>query len=169
MSIRLPISRPAFALLVVLLFTALSGTAVAAGVVPLAKKALFANNAGKLQGKTAAQVAAIPGPATDSPTVAGQTPAQIAAVAGPASTAAGLVAYRTAAFSLGAGAEADVTVSCSSGERAVSGGYSTPNLVFRLDSFPTSDGAVWQMYLANLSSSQPAAVALAAHSDESFR
>jgi hypothetical protein len=157
MSKRLPISRPAFALLVVLLFTALSGTAVAAGVVPLAKKALFANNAGKLQGKTAAQVAAIPGPATDSPTVAGQTPAQIAALPGPASSAGGLVAYRTAAFSLGPGGAADVTVSCSSGERAVSGGYSTPNLVFRLDSFPASDGAVWQMYLLNVSSSQSAA------------
>ena len=36
----------------------------AEALVPVAKKALFAKNAGKLQGKTARQVAAIPGPAT---------------------------------------------------------------------------------------------------------
>ncbi|HEY8627328.1 MAG TPA: hypothetical protein VIL56_03370 [Gaiellaceae bacterium] len=153
---RLRISRPAFAAIVVLAFISLSGTAVAAGVVPLAKRALFAVNAGKLQGKTAVQVAAMPGPATDSPTVAGQTPEQIAALAGPASTAAGLIAYRTAAFSLSPGQASDLTVSCTSGERVVSGGYSTPNLVFRFDSFPTSDGAAWQMYLVNPSSSQSA-------------
>ena len=52
---------PALVVAVLALFVSLSGTAVAAGVVPMAKKALFANNAGKLQGKTLQQVAALPG------------------------------------------------------------------------------------------------------------
>jgi len=55
---------PATVLASIALLVSLSGTAIAAGAVPLAKKALFAKNAGKLQGKTARQVAAIPGPAT---------------------------------------------------------------------------------------------------------
>jgi hypothetical protein len=50
---------PALVVAAVALFVALSGTAVAAGVVPLAKRALVADNASKLEGKTAAQVAAL--------------------------------------------------------------------------------------------------------------
>jgi hypothetical protein len=154
MSKRLPISRPAFALLVVLLFTALSGTAVAAGVVPLAKKALFANNAGKLQGKTAAQVAAIPGPATDAQTLGGQTAEQVVAAAGPASTAAALVSYRTAAFTVNADGAQEFGAACASGERAVGGGFNSPSALIPLDSYPSGGGAGWTVYLINPSSSQ---------------
>ena len=57
--------------------------AIAAGAVPLAKKALFANNAGKLQGKTAAAIVATPGPAK---TLEGKTLAEIVAMPGPANT-----------------------------------------------------------------------------------
>ena len=53
---RIPRPSPALVLAVVALFVALSGTAVAAGVVPLAKRALVADNAKKLQGKTTAQI-----------------------------------------------------------------------------------------------------------------
>ena len=42
---------PALVISCVALFVALGGTAIAAA--PIAKRALFANNAGKLQGKTA--------------------------------------------------------------------------------------------------------------------
>ena len=56
---------PALVVAVVALFMSISGTAYATGVVPVAKRALLAKNALKLQGKSAKQVAGIPGPATD--------------------------------------------------------------------------------------------------------
>ena len=49
---------PAMVVALLALFVALSGTAVAAGVVPLAKRSLSADNAKKLQGDTKAQIAA---------------------------------------------------------------------------------------------------------------
>jgi hypothetical protein len=140
MSKRLPISRPAFALLVVLLFTALSGTAVAAGVVPLAKKALFANNAGKLQGKTVAQVAALPGPATG---------------------AVDLVATRTTSISIPADAARVIIVACQAGEKALSGGYTSNGVLVSAATAPTSDGASWQLALLNLGDSTATGTAYA--------
>lgn len=128
---------PALAVALVALFSSLTGTAVAASVVPLAKKALFANNAGKLQGKTAAQVAALPGPAT---------------------SAASLVSLRTAAFSLNPMEDKTVIVPCAAGEKAAGGGftYDGTALVQTADNGPTADGAGWQLYLINFSSSQGA-------------
>ncbi len=126
--------RPSPALVVacLALLLSLGGTAVAAGVVPLAKRALFANNAGKLQGRTAAQVAAQPGPA---------------------STAAGLVATRTGSFSLGTNSDRGFTVSCSAGEKAIAGGFDTQGTVLAADTRPSDDGASWQIYLVNIGSS----------------
>ncbi len=124
--------RPSPALVVALiaLFVALTGTAAAAGVVPLAKKALFAKNAAKLQGKTAAQVAAIPGPAR---------------------TAAALVSMAQTSFSLAPSEAKDVSVQCDGGAKAVSGGFTTQNAVIAADTRPSSDGAGWVIYLVNLS------------------
>jgi hypothetical protein len=85
---------PATVLASIALLVSLSGTAIAAGAVPLAKKALFARNAGKLQGKTARQVARIPGPATR---LNGLRATQIAAMPGPATTLNGLTASEIAA------------------------------------------------------------------------
>jgi hypothetical protein len=62
MRVRLP--SPATAIAVLALIVALTGTAYAANVVPLAKRALVADNAKKLKQKTPAQIAAMPGPAT---------------------------------------------------------------------------------------------------------
>jgi hypothetical protein len=87
---------PAMVVALVALFVSLSGTAVAAGV-PLAKRALFASNSGKLQGRTARQVAAMPGPATD---LQGLLPQEIAAMPSPASTASSLVVSASAPFAL---------------------------------------------------------------------
>ena len=75
--VRLP--SPAMVVAMLALLVALSGTAVAAGIVPKAKVAL---NSLKLQGKTAAQVAAL----APAPTTVG-----------------GLVAIKTAPWSLGPG------------------------------------------------------------------
>jgi len=53
---RIPHPSPALVVALLALFVALSGTAVAAGIVPRAR---LADNATKLQGKTPAQVAAL--------------------------------------------------------------------------------------------------------------
>jgi hypothetical protein len=125
--IRLP--KPATVLAAAALFVALSGTAVAAGIVAKAK---FALNSGKLQGQTAAQVAAQPGPA---------------------STASGLVATRTTAFSIAGNDVKAVSAACQSGEKATGGGFSTNGAVLSVGSAPGSDGASWQVGLVNIDDS----------------
>jgi hypothetical protein len=142
---------PALVVALVALFVALSGTAVAAS--PIAKRALFANNAGKLQGKTARQVAAIPGPAT---TLEGQRAEDLALMPGPASTASSLVSSVSAPFALAPGEEKDVSAQCPAGAKAVTGGFTTTTTghpVFSLDMRPTADGGGWTLYLVNSSSS----------------
>ena len=134
---KFPLPKPATVLAAVALFVALSGTAVAAGIVAKAK---FALNAGKLQGQTAAQVAAQPGPA---------------------STAASLVATRTSSFSLGAQAANQFTATCQSGEKAVGGGYSSNGAVLSAASAPTGDGASWQVLLVNIGDSSASGTAYA--------
>ena len=134
LSIRRP--SPALVIAVLALFVSLSGTAVAAGVVPMAKKALFAVNAGKLKGKTLAQVAEMPGPS---------------------SSARSLVSSVTTPFSLAPNEEKDFPVQCPGGAKAISGGFTSPNLVLGLDTRPSPDGTGWSVYLANISTTQGAA------------
>ena len=125
---------PAMVVALVALFVSLSGTAVAAGVVPLAKRALVADNAKKLGGKTAAQVAS-----------------QAAAMPGPASSAGGLVTSRTQAFSLAAGDGRAFTTPCAAGEKAISGGFTYEGgFVMASDSTPTANQAGWEVYLFNV-------------------
>ena len=134
--LRLP--SPAIVIACVALLVSTSGTAIAAS--PVVKRALFANNAGKLQGKSVSEVAGLPGPA---------------------STAAGLLSTKTSADSVGADSGREVTIGCDAGKKIVSGGYSTTGMLLSLDSHPTSE-TTWGMYLLNLSSSQGAAVTLSA-------
>ena len=100
---------PALVIALAALFISLGGTAIAAGVVPLAKRALVADNAMKL---------------------GGQTPASIAASAarrpGPASSAAGLVTVKTAPWSLAPGGFSDTAAMCDSGQKAAGGATTTP-------------------------------------------
>jgi hypothetical protein len=121
----------------VALFVALSGSAVAATVVPLAKRALVADNAKKLGGRTPAQLIAAS-----------------AALPSPARSAAGLVSVRTGPFSLNPDQGQAFTANCQTGERAVSGGYTYQGetVVLSVDTVPTSNGAGWQIYLINTSS-----------------
>ena len=126
---RMP--SPALVIAVAALFVSLGGTAVAAGVVPLAKRALVADNAKK---------------------VAGQTPAQLLAAAakqpGPASSAAGLVTVKASPWSMAADGHTDVTVMCDSGQKAVGGGYDDPGgYAFAWDTRPTGDGAGWRVHI----------------------
>jgi hypothetical protein len=127
---------PALVIALVALFSSLTGGAVAANAVPLAKKALFADNAGKLQGKTAAQIAA-----------------QAAALPSPPTTLGAHVAVKTSGVNIAAEQGQDTTVACDAGQKAVGGGYSSEGPVIAMDSAPTGDGAGWHVYLLNLSSS----------------
>ena len=132
--LRLP--SPALVVASIALFVALGGTAVAAGVVPLAKRALQADNAKKLGGRTPAQIVS-----------------RAAAQPGPASSAAALVATRTAAFTLNPQEQKMIAAPCAAGEKAVGGGFTYEGnaLVLALDSIPTGDGAGWQVFLLNAS------------------
>jgi len=142
----LKMRRPTPALVVgmIALFVALGGTAgaVVTAAVPLAKRALVADNAKKLGGQTSAQIVSA------AATQAGQAP-------GPASTAAGLVTTKSAAFSVSPQQEQIVTATCDAGSKAVGGGFNNPSnaLVLSAGSFATADGAGWTEDLINVSSS----------------
>ncbi len=125
------LKRPSPALVVasVALFVALGGTAgaVATQAVPLAKRALLADNAKKLGGQTPSQIAQ-----------------QAAQLPGPASSAAGLVVIKTGSWSLSPGAGDNFTVTCDSGQKAMGGGWSDPgDWSSSYQSMPTGDGAGW--------------------------
>jgi len=143
--------NPAFVIAMIALFVALGGTAgaVVTATVPLAKRALVADNAKKLNGVTAAQLggAAVQVALKQSP--AGPRPA---------STVAGLISSKTVPFSASPEAEQVVTATCDAGSKAVGGGFSNPTaaLVVSAGSFATTDGAGWTEDLLNLSSSTPA-------------
>jgi hypothetical protein len=131
--IRLP--SPAMVVATIALFVALGGTAVAAGVVPLAKRALSADT---LKGKTAAQIARLPGPAT---------------------SAAGLIVTKQVTDSLAPNSGREFMIACDGGKKAISGGYSSSSAVLRWDSRPMSD-TTWAMYLLNVDDAAAANVTL---------
>jgi hypothetical protein len=122
---------PALVIAVLALFVSLSGTAVAAGVVPLAKRALSADNAKKLEGQTAAAILA-----------------KAAQTAGPASSAAGLVTVKKAGDALTANSGREFVIACDGGKKVISGGFASDGDVIAFDSRPMSDVA-WGMFLAN--------------------
>jgi len=130
------------------LFVALGGTAGASeqATVPLAKRALVADNAKKLNGLTANQLggAVVTVALKESP--AGPRPA---------STAAALVVVKTVPFAVGPEAEQVVTATCDAGTKAIGGGFTNPTsaLVLSAGSFPTTDGAGWTEDLVNVDSS----------------
>ena len=133
---KIHLPSPALTVALIALFVALSGTAFAAGVVPLAKRALLANNAKKLGGRTRSQIVATPGPA---------------------SSVSALVGVTTAPWSLQAGQGGDFAASCNAGEKAVSGGYDNPvGDAIALDTRPAPDGGGWKVYLGNLSNTAAA-------------
>ena len=120
MNLRMKRPSPAFVVAMVALFVALGGTAgaVVTAAVPLAKRALVADNAKKLGGQTAPQIAAQGAKAavTLSPPGARE-----------ASTAVGLVSTKTQAAQLGAGGAQLFKVACDTGQKVLSGGYVADN------------------------------------------
>jgi len=139
---------PAFVVAIIALFVALGGTAGAVvTVVPLAKRALVADNAKKVNGLTAVQVAK-----------AGATAAVTVVAQALPAAATGLISTQSGSFSLAAGAEQTVTVPCGAGGKALGGGFSNPTtaLVVSAGSTPTSDGSGWSEDLINLDKSTAA-------------
>jgi hypothetical protein len=131
------------------LFVALSGTAFAVGstVVPLAKRALTADNA-KLA--TLAKEATL---ADNAKKLGGQDASALVQQAskspGPASTAAGLITVKTGTWSVGAGSQGDFVVACDAGQKAVSGGWEDPGgWGHPWDTRPTPDGSGWRTIVA---------------------
>ncbi len=144
-ALRMKRPSPAFVVAMVALFVALGGTAgaVVNAAVPLAKRALVADNAKKLGGQTSAQIVS-------------RAASQAASAPGPASTAAGLVT--TVSQSVGTfapGFEAAVSVVCASGKKVIGGGFSSDGAVYNLDSHPAND-TTWRLYLVNGDETQPA-------------
>jgi hypothetical protein len=144
MSRKLHLPGPAMVVALVALFVALSGTAVAAGVPALAKRALIADNAKKLGGKTSVQLLA-------AAAVTSKSQADAAAAApGPASTTAGLTVIKSqSAGSLPSGAVRAAQISCDSGQTVVAGGLSSDGLVATFDSFPVN-ATTWEVDPGNL-------------------
>jgi hypothetical protein len=137
--------RPSVAFVVAMLalFVALGGTAgaVVTAAVPLAKRALVADNAKKVNGLTAKQIAAAGAAASSQ-------------VPGPASSAAGLVSVKSAGASIGANNASSFTATCDSGQKATGGGYSSGSgLVAMLASAPTADGSGWTVLVGDLTGS----------------
>lgn len=144
---------PAMGVALVALFVALSGTAFAVGsaVVPLAKRALtadnakvanlakhatIADNAKKLGGQDAAALV------HQAVTQASQSP-------GPASTVAGLITIKTAPWTVGAGAGGEFTATCDAGQKAVAGGWEdSGGWGHPWDTRPTPDGSGWRTWVS---------------------
>src|SRR6188508_3818949 len=136
--------RPSAALVVAMLalFVALGGTAgaVVTAAVPLAKRALVADNAKKVGGQTAAQVAAQGAKAA----VALSPPG-----AREASTAVGLVSTKSQTGQLGPGAAQAFQVVCDTGQKVLSGGFVADNaVIIAVGNGPMSDTA-WGIGLLN--------------------
>jgi hypothetical protein len=127
---------PAFVVAMIALFVALGGTAgaVVTATVPLAKRALTADNAKKLGGQTPTQLMSQASRAAQAP--------------GPASTASALVTIKSAPFALPAGEQGEFSAACDAGQKAIGGGYDNPaGTAFSVDTRPTSNGASWTIYL----------------------
>jgi hypothetical protein len=129
---------PAMVVACIALLIALSGSALAAS--PAVKRALFAENAGKLQGKSGAALVA---------QATARAVSAAAQQAGPASTAAGIVHSKsTAPVQLAADSYRVMTVSCDGGASITGGGFSSDGPVYSFDSYP-SNSTTWAIGLQN--------------------
>ena len=138
MSRRFGRPSPAMVVALIALFVSLSGTAMAAK--PVAR-ALFANNAGKLQGSTRAQVI---------------TAAAAAVKPAPVTSVRGLVSVSTREFFATPGSGTTEPVACSSG-RAISAYWTTvgDGEGVPINITPTSESE-WRFIIKNLRADGPA-------------
>lgn len=122
---------PELVIAVLALVVALAGTAnaVVDAAVPLARRALVAENAKKLNGQTARQVARIPGPA---------------------STAAGVITTRSKAVLISPGPANFFTIDCNLDEKVIGAGYESNAAVLNLVLFHPTTERTWRMGFLNL-------------------
>ena len=126
---------------------------MAAGIVPLAKRALTADNA---KHALVADSSKKLTPSAASAIVQ-QAATQASQAPGPASTAASLVTYKSAGWANGPQQEQNFSVSCDAGQKAIAGGWTDPgDWSSSYQSFPTPDGSAWTMniYTSSLAPSQ---------------
>ena len=152
---RRNLGGPALVVALIALFVALGEGAVAAGIVPLARHAITAGtatNSLKLGGKTPAQIKTTLRGATGS-----RGPTGPQGAAGSAQVSLHPQTFSLAAAGDQAGGDAaSITSTCSSGQKAVGGGYTTdgtPGLVggvLGANSGPTAADDGWTVYLTNL-------------------
>ncbi|MGH3137740.1 MAG: hypothetical protein ACRDPV_14750 [Gaiellaceae bacterium] len=146
-ALRMKRPSPAFVVAMVALFVALGGTAgaVVNAAVPLAKRALVADNAKKVGGLTAVQLGS-------AAAQAGAKAALSASPAGPrpASTAAGLTVIKSQPLgSLPPDAVNGTQVTCDAGQTAIGGGISSDtHLVAVFDSYASSS-TTWSVGAGN--------------------
>ena len=151
-ALRLKRPSPTLVVAMVALFVALGGTAgaVVTQAVPLAKRALLADNAKKVGGQTPSQIVS-------------QAARQAALSPGPASTAAGIVTVKTQAVAPLADDDTvhPFRISCESGQKVISGGlYSSNNVIGAYDSYP-ADATTWELTIGhNGSDPAPANVSI---------
>lgn len=122
---------PELVIAVLALFVALAGTAnaVVDAAVPLARRALVADNAKELNGRAARE---------------------IANTLGPASTAAGVITTRTKAILITPGGGSTFTIDCNPDEKVIGGGYASNAAVLNLFlSYPVSQRS-WLMGFVNV-------------------
>jgi hypothetical protein len=157
---RIPHPSPAMVVAMLALLVALSGTAFAAGVVPVATRALNADNAKKLQGRTTSQLVALASAksqlADDASHLQGKSVDEIVTAAQTKSISA-FVTIKQGNFSMGTGQIVDYTMSCDAGQKAISGGSQFSQAPAGIiESRPTADGSAWKVMLANPSDSDGA-------------
>lgn len=148
---------PALVVALVALFVALGGTAgaVVNAAVPLAKRALLADNAKKVGGQTSAQIVAA-GAKAGAALALSQSPAG----ARPSSTATGLVVIKTASASIAANDAAPYQIACDAGQKIVSGGYSSDGPIQEFVESRPSNDTTWSMGLINYDESAGHSVTL---------
>jgi hypothetical protein len=144
---------PALVVACIALIVALSGTAVAAGIVANARHANKADlatralNADKVGSKTAVQIAAAGAQAG-------------ALIPGPASTAAGLVTVKTqSGGQVAAQQSGTLVISCDGGAKIMGAGFSSDGPMLSFGSYPTSD-TTWTFMLVNLDDAAAHSVSL---------
>ena len=163
MSKRVPRPSPALVVAMLALLVSLTGTAVAAGVVPLAKRALSADNAKKLGGQSAAQVvAAASAHATDADKLQGKSADELVAAA-QTKTIAALFTLKQGQFSMpqapsqNKAANLDLSIPCDGNQKAISGGFQYSQAeAYVVESGPTADGHSWHMQIENYSTADGA-------------
>jgi hypothetical protein len=122
---KLRMPSPALVISLIALSISLGGTSIAA--VPPVKRALFASNAAKLQGKKLREVAALPGPTR---------------------SVGDLVFPRTVDRVIQPGQATEVTASCGQA-KAISGGFFSDDAVSLRDTRATTESA-WTYRLVNV-------------------